>query len=118
MADSPKRRHGGGKPVIELAGQRFGSMLVIDRAEKPATRSFSPGKEAWWRCRCGADQHSRPGRYLAVSLPPRHSGRWIVGTYPAAAGSTDPAEAAADAPTAAAFSDPAWPGFRAAALGR
>jgi hypothetical protein len=40
MADSLKqRRHGGGKPVIELAGQRLGCLVVLERAAKPATWS-------------------------------------------------------------------------------
>jgi hypothetical protein len=56
MAESPKQRprHGGGKPVIELAGQQIGGVVVLERGEKPATRSFSTRTEAWWRCRCTA----------------------------------------------------------------
>jgi hypothetical protein len=56
MAESQKqqRPHSGGKPVIDLAGQRLGNVVVVARGEKPATRSLSPHKEAWWRCRCEA----------------------------------------------------------------
>jgi hypothetical protein len=46
------KRHGGGKPFIELAGQRFGELFVVDRAEKPNSRFFSAAREVWWRCRC------------------------------------------------------------------
>jgi hypothetical protein len=36
------RRHSGSKAIIDLAGQRFGTMLVVDQVEKPPTRSFYP----------------------------------------------------------------------------
>ena len=41
-----------GRSPIDLAGMRFGRLLVIERAEKPATSSLSQKVGAWWRCSC------------------------------------------------------------------
>lgn len=54
----PPRRHAGGKPVIDMSGKRYGELLVIERAPKPATHSFSPVGSAWWRCRCDCGQEA------------------------------------------------------------
>lgn len=46
------RKHGGGKPIIDMQDARFGRLLVTGRAERPARYSLSPAAGAWWRCKC------------------------------------------------------------------
>lgn len=106
MAESQKqRRHGGGKPVIDLAGQRLGSLVVIERAEKPATRSLSPQLEAWWRGRCeacGAEAVLRSQRIRtgAWRCPCQHAADQAGRTPRAlAAGSSEPWPAPVTPPT-------------------
>jgi hypothetical protein len=68
---APKRvvKHAGGRPLIDLAGQQFGKLLVVERAEKPAQYSLSATSGTWWRCNCdcGAEVilHSRRIRQSA-----------------------------------------------------
>src|SRR5688572_29658929 len=35
--------------VVEMAGQRFGNWLVLERTERPTQIQ---SKQAWWNCRC------------------------------------------------------------------
>jgi hypothetical protein len=55
----PKRLRidGSRRPVVELAGMRFGHLLVIERVEKPTTNSLRRMVGAWWccSCNCGAE---------------------------------------------------------------
>jgi hypothetical protein len=45
------QKHGGGRPMIDLAGQQFGRLLVIERVQQPAT--VNPEQRGiWWRCLC------------------------------------------------------------------
>ena len=46
-----------GRAPIDMAGLRFGKLLVLERTTKPATRSLSPGTGTWWTicCDCGQD---------------------------------------------------------------
>jgi hypothetical protein len=45
-------QHGGGRPAIDLAGNRYGRLLVIERVPKPASKSYSPQTGTWWDCQC------------------------------------------------------------------
>jgi len=38
--------------LTDLAGMRFGHLLVIERVEKPTTGNLRPVVGAWWRCSC------------------------------------------------------------------
>lgn len=51
------RPHGGGRPIIDLAGQRFGKLLVVERVSKPASQSISTQSGTWWLacCDCGRE---------------------------------------------------------------
>jgi hypothetical protein len=48
----PPRVKTGGRPVIDLAGLRYGKLLVVERTTKPATRSMSEPMGSWWVCEC------------------------------------------------------------------
>jgi hypothetical protein len=64
MTGARPSAHGSHKPVMELAGMRFGHLLVIEQAEKPATNSLSQRADAWWccSCNCGAEVVLRGAR--------------------------------------------------------
>ena len=49
--------HRSRRPLIDLAGMRFGHLLVVERAEKPTTSSPNQIADGWWRCicNCGAE---------------------------------------------------------------
>jgi hypothetical protein len=46
----PPRRHGGGRPAIDLAGDRYGKLLVVERVPKPTAMVNGPG--VWFSCEC------------------------------------------------------------------
>jgi hypothetical protein len=85
----PKRRHGSGKPVVELAGQRFGTLLVVERAIRPDTLSLSPHQEAWWRCQC-----ERCGAGTVLASRRIRVGTWRCPRRSAAGGTGRPAPSA------------------------
>jgi hypothetical protein len=56
--------HRSQRPLIDLAGMRFGRLLVIEQTEKPTTSSPSEIADGWWRCscNCGAEVVLRGAR--------------------------------------------------------
>ena len=56
--------HRSRRPLIDLAGMRFGRLLVIERAERPTTSSPSQIADGRWRCscNCGAEVVLRGAR--------------------------------------------------------
>lgn len=63
----PPRRHGGGRPAIDLAGDRYGKLLVVERSSKPAVSVNGPG--VWWACSCNC------GREVSFSSERLRSGK-------------------------------------------
>lgn len=66
----PPRKPGGGRPRLDLAGRRFGQLLVIGRGEKPASRSLSCDRGSWWRCSCVC------GQEVVVASERVRRGKW------------------------------------------
>ena len=52
--------------VINLTGQRFGRLEVVERAPRPAYHSDS---KAWWLCKC------RCGEFITVNGQSLRNGR-------------------------------------------
>ena len=57
--DGQPKRHGGGKPKLELAGERHGVLLILGRVEKPSTYvdTHCHNAESWWACQCDCGRH-------------------------------------------------------------
>lgn len=69
------RIHGGGRPLIDLTGQRFGKLSVLQRVPRPAdVRDETSGAYFQCACECGRtvalpSLKLRTGRYLDCRGP-------------------------------------------------
>ncbi|MES2712006.1 MAG: hypothetical protein V4653_10520 [Pseudomonadota bacterium] len=48
----PPKQHGGGRALIDHAGERIGKLLVVQRVPKPTERSLSSQTGSWWEAEC------------------------------------------------------------------
>lgn len=53
-----------GRKAIDLAGQRFGRLTVLERAPTPP---FNANRHAWWKCRCDCGEEVQTSaHYLMI----------------------------------------------------